>query len=103
MMADWIYKYYPWPTPTTPLNPWPSYVPPMTPPFPVAPFNPQPTPWTREQLEEAEDILARIKDMEEKLGGCPCEDPSKMDFLKEIRKRLDALEQKETENAEEDR
>lgn len=36
------------------------------------------------------EILRRVKNMEDKLGGCPCEEPSKMDFLKEVEKYLDA-------------
>jgi hypothetical protein len=51
--------------------------------------------WTRQQYDDLTDILQRVKDMEDRLGGCPCEDASKMDFLKTIKDRLDALEAKE--------
>jgi hypothetical protein len=40
------------------------------------------------------DILAKIKEMEDRLGGCPCEDEKKMNFLRAIKDRIDALERK---------
>ena len=117
--ADYIHKWYPWepltpvspgqPWPTTPVQPWPvnpvqpypnpTGPAPTTPPMPVGPAPlppmapyPSPRPWTREQLEETLELVRQIKEMEDALGGCPCEEPSKLDFLQEIRKRLDALE-----------
>jgi hypothetical protein len=77
MMADWVHHWVPQPwTPT----PW-------------APQVPTPA-WTQEQLTQLLDILRRVKEMEDKLGGCPNEDVSKLDFLRTIQDRLDALEQK---------
>jgi hypothetical protein len=92
--ADYIHRWYypsippgqPWPR--TPVQPWP--VNPIQP-LPTAPY-PQQHPWTREQLDETMELIRQIKEMEDALGGCPCEEPSKLDFLKEIRDRLDALE-----------
>lgn len=45
--------------------------------------------WTLEQLDAFEDILSKVKEMEDRLGGCPCEDPSKMDYLKKLRMHLE--------------
>ena len=77
MMADHAKKW--WPDPAIPNRE-----------FPWA----YPVPWTRKQLDEFEDILRRIKDIEDRLGGCPCEEPEKLDYLKDIRKRLDGIERK---------
>lgn len=61
---------------------------------PTSPFAPFDRGWPREMLDQFEDILKRVKEMEDKLGGCPCEEPEKMDFLKAIRERLDAIDKK---------
>jgi hypothetical protein len=98
LFADHLHKYIPdGPVPNTPIQPG-------TPWSPWTPSSPLPTaPWSREQFDEAMEILRRIKEMEDKLGGCPCEDPSKLDFLKRIEERLDRLEQakKEADNGRE--
>lgn len=90
MLADWVHKWVPSPKPSTfPVQPWTPWTP-MPSPTPVTP----PVEWNRPQYEELIDILAKIKDMEDRLGGCPCEDDSKMDFLREIKERLDLIEGK---------
>jgi len=101
MFADHLHKYIPdgplTPvpyTPTGPIQPWPPWTPIQPLPQPPAP---QPSLWTREQYEEAMDILRRIKEMEDRLGGCPCEEPGKLDFLKAIEERLTRLEQAQKE------
>lgn len=95
--ADWMFKYVPYgpwnPQPGHPWTPWnpypnPTGPAPTTPPFPITP-GPVPYPWSQQQLNEALEILRTIKEMEDKLGGCPCEDASKMDFLKDIQKKID--------------
>lgn len=99
MISDWAHKYAPDPaTRVTPITgphypypipaPWAGVV--ISPPIQPAPW---PTTWTREQLDAFQDILARVKAMEDKLEVCPCEQPEKQDFLKEIKARLDALDQ----------
>lgn len=91
MVADYAHKWYPdpaapWVSPTTAPPPlFPQVPSPQMPPI-------QPHKWTRQELDEFEDILRRIKDIEDKAGGCPCEDPSKLDFLKDIRARIEAEE-----------
>jgi hypothetical protein len=81
-IADWAHEWVPGPyTPIPPTPTWPT---------------PAPT-WTREQYDQFLDILARVKDMEDKLGGCPCEDASKMDFLKTVKDQLDDSEERRLE------
>jgi hypothetical protein len=121
-IADWMHKYVPdYPSPTVPLSPHivpgtvpvttPNTIPPQTPypapstpvggtplpwsPQPVQPWPTTPTAplWTQEQLDEAMEILRKVKEMEDALGGCPCEDASKLDFLNEIQARLDRLKE----------
>jgi hypothetical protein len=56
-------------------------------------MNPQPTnPWPIDRLKEYEEMLRRIKELEDKLG-CPCE-PNKADYLDLLKKRIEALEEK---------
>lgn len=82
LLADWMHQYT--------VSPLPSLVQPWSPwnkiPSPVL----QPQPWTRDQYDQAVKILQSVKEMEHKLGGCPCEDPSKMDFLRQIEERLNS-------------
>lgn len=86
-IADFFNKYIP-------DDPFDFPIKPLTPPW--SPWTPYPAPlihpWTREQLDEAVEILRLVKEMEDKLGGCPCEDESKMDFLNKIRERLNQAE-----------
>jgi hypothetical protein len=85
MMADWAHRWVP--DPVNPPAPW----------TPWNPYGPrEPTPWERQQFDELMEILRQVKEMEDRLGGCPCEDESKMDFLKEIDARITAREQDET-------
>jgi hypothetical protein len=92
-IADWMRDYTtPKPLPDTmpitiPVQPWSPWTPAPTP-------LPGPAPWTQEQYDQAIEILRKVKEMEERLGGCPCEDASKMDFLKEIAERLARIERK---------
>ncbi len=80
MVGDHFFRFDP---------PW--YVPPST------PFVPRPAPgagdiypWNLERLREVEDMLKRIKALEDKLG-CPCE-PNKADYLAMFRERIEKLE-----------
>lgn len=76
--------------------PWPNIYPYPSHPQIPAPINPAPTvPWGRDRLVELEDILKRIKALEDQLG-CPCE-PNKADYLALIKERLDQIEKKTTE------
>lgn len=56
----------------------------------------EPKPWTREQLNEINEVLRRIKELESK-SDCPCDDydPTKIEFLEYIKNKLDELEKKE--------
>jgi len=85
----------PWnePLTPTPLYPWHPLIP--------KPSNPQTpiTPWPIDRLKEFEDMLRRIKELEDKLG-CPCE-PNKADYLTLFKQRIEALEKEvEKKNAE---
>lgn len=59
-----------------------------------SPFIPAPLvvadPWTLERLKEFEELLKRVKELEDKLG-CPCE-PSKADYLSILKDRIAVLE-----------
>lgn len=86
MISDWVHKYYPYEW--DPNHPFPHAPNPFdTPATPVFP-------WTRPQLDELEDILKRVKDLEERAGVCPCPEEGKQDFLDQIRKRLDEIERR---------
>lgn len=73
------------------------YDPPFIPSQPI-PYIPQPLtplpatwqPWSLDRLREFEDLLRRVKDIEDKLG-CPCE-PNKADYLTIFRERIERLE-----------
>ena len=83
-IADWANRWIP--DQPEPWSPWS-----------IPGHSPSPAfPWTREQLDQFEDILRKVKEMEDKLGGCPCEEPGKMDFLKKIRERLDRQDEQIT-------
>ena len=73
------------------------YDPPWNPPYPSPlipqPLNPAPVnPWPLDRLKEFEDLLRRVKELEDQLG-CPCE-PNKADYLAILRDRIEALEKK---------
>lgn len=81
MMADHIHKWYPMPDE---VDPWIWDIPVTNPPnsHPIAS-------WSQQQLDELNDILKLAKDMEDRLGGCPCEDPNKLNFLIQIQENID--------------
>ena len=85
MIADWGRNWIPGPLPQAPhlppiIWPYPQTVPNTAPPAPV---------WPKEMLDQFEDLLRRVKRLEDAAGGCPNEDPSKLDYLKEIRKLIE--------------
>lgn len=49
--------------------------------------------WTRPRLNEYEELIRRLKEIDDKLGLPDC-NPNKGEFLEEIRRRLDAIEKK---------
>lgn len=84
MIGDHHFKFDP-PWPNKPEYPWHPLIP--------APLNPAPQPpWSLERLKEFEDLLRRVKELEDKLG-CPCE-PNKADYLGLLKKRIEGLEKK---------
>jgi hypothetical protein len=91
-LGDFAFKHNPpWNPPSYPLTP-PMYPTPWHPNIPT-PVVPMPsTPWPLEQLKEFEDLLKRVKDMEDKLG-CPCE-PNKADYIGLLKQRIEFLESK---------
>jgi BMFP domain-containing protein YqiC len=52
-------------------------------------------PWSLERLKEFEDLLRRVKELEDRLG-CPCE-PKEADYLALLRQRIEQLEKKAAE------
>jgi hypothetical protein len=70
--------------------PW--RVPPNEPyiPQPVKPWQPDQQPWSVDKLKEFEDLLRRVKDLEDQVG-CPCE-PNKADYLGLLKDRIAKLE-----------
>jgi hypothetical protein len=48
--------------------------------------------WTRPLFNEYQDIIARLDALDKKLGQKECEDPSKAAWMREVEKRLSALE-----------
>lgn len=83
MIGDHFFRYNPpWP-PNDPFNPWHPLIPR---PLPQTPIDP----WPLDRLKEFEDLLRRVKDLEDRLG-CPCE-PNKADYLAILRERIEALE-----------
>lgn len=48
--------------------------------------------WDRPMLNEYQEILNRLAALDAKLGQPDCEDPAKAAWMKEIEKRLDAVE-----------
>lgn len=85
MIGDWQFKRYPPWNPQDPITPWPPQVPIPAPTTPIFP-------WSIGQLREFQDLLKRVKDLEDRLG-CPCE-PNKADYLTLIEQRITALESK---------
>ena len=85
MIGDWQFRHNP-PWPPTHNPPWPPSIP-----QPLQPA-PQIIPWPVDRLKEFEDLLRRVKELEDK-PGCPCE-PNKADYLALLRERIEALEKK---------
>ena len=83
MVGDFWFHHYP-----------PFTVPPTHPAYPYVPqpLTPVLAPWDLAKLKEFEDLLRRVKDLEDKLG-CPCE-PNKADYLGLLRERIDELEKR---------
>jgi len=82
MIGDHHFRFDP-PWPQGPGYPWHPQIPP--------PINPLPQPpWSLERLREFEDLLRRVKELEDRLG-CPCE-PNKADYLGLLRERIEKLE-----------
>jgi hypothetical protein len=48
--------------------------------------------WTRPAFNEFQEILKRIQDLDAKLGQPDCVDPAKEAWMREVEKRLAALE-----------
>lgn len=88
MCGDWTFRHNP-PWKPNDYPQWPPSVP-----QPVVPI-PQIVPWDLQKLHEFEDLLRRVKELEDKLG-CPCE-PNKADYLALLKARIDALEKKAAE------
>lgn len=85
MIGDHAFEWNPpWRPSDTPAWPW--YIP--TPKIPA----PEITPWPVDRLREFEELLRRVKELEDKLG-CPCE-PNKADYLALIRERIEILERR---------
>lgn len=91
-LPDWGNRWVPFPN-------TPPYVPsPIDPcPYTTSPA-PRPTIWSREMLVAFEDICEGVRKLEEAAGGGRCReaDPSKMNFFREIREKLDEMEREET-------
>lgn len=81
--GDWQFRHDP------PWEPDPQRYPLV--PSPVNPLQPV-VPWDVNKLREFEDLLRRVKELEDKLG-CPCE-PNKADYLGILRERIEELEKR---------
>ena len=53
-----------------------------------------PVQWTRPAFDEYQEIIRRLQELDRKLGQPDCEDPAKMQFMKEIDERLRRLEER---------
>lgn len=80
MIGDHAWKFSP---PFTPIQPHPLLPKPVVP----GPFQD----WPIARLREFEDLLRRVKAIEDQLG-CPCE-PAKADHIGIIRERITRLEE----------
>lgn len=83
MIGDHHFRFDPpWHNPNNPFIP-------IHPQVPAPQFIPA-GPWSLERLKEFEDLLKRVKALEDQLG-CPCE-PNKADYLALFRERIEKLE-----------
>jgi hypothetical protein len=86
MVGDEFFRHNP-PWPVGPAYPgYPQH--PLLP-VPVNPLLPV-TPWPLDRLKELEDVMKRLKALEDQIG-CPCE-PNKADYLALIKERIENLE-----------
>jgi hypothetical protein len=76
----WTQPYGPIPDPSRPWHPA------LPQPLPGSPIQP----WPLENLKEFQDILKRLKALEDKMA-CECE-PKEVDYIALIQQRIDALE-----------
>jgi hypothetical protein len=53
-----------------------------------------PNTWTRDTFSEYQEILKRIGDLDAKLGQPDCVDPAKEAWMREVERRLSALEER---------
>jgi hypothetical protein len=83
MVGDEFFRHNP-PWPNQPGYPWHPHIP-----APANPAAPAP-PWDLARLKEFEDVLKRVKALEDQLG-CPCE-PNKADYLGLLKERIEKLE-----------
>jgi hypothetical protein len=84
MIGDFQFRHDP---PFIPSQPVP-YLP-----QPIAPLPQAWQPWGIAQLKEFQDLLLRVKALEDALG-CPCE-PNKADYIGMLKERIEALEKQQ--------
>lgn len=88
MVPDFAQRWFPHPG----IQPW---APSPIDPYPYTyPSFPTTVTWTRDMLTEFEELVKRVKELEEKanvnVGEPPCfNDPRKLDFIEQIREILD--------------
>src|SRR5690242_2287452 len=51
-------------------------------------------PWNQDSFKLLQEIMEKMKTLDEKLGLANCEDPNKAEWMKSIEERLKALEAK---------
>ena len=77
MVSDWYNDE--WRRTNPPIQPWPQ----------VAPVT---LPWDQTTYNLLQEIMKKMKELDEKLGLPNCEDPKKAEWMKSIEKRLKKLE-----------
>jgi hypothetical protein len=88
LLADSMFRHDP-PWRPHPLNPWHPNIPsPVT--NTLNPF------WGIDRLKEFQELLERIKKLEDKLG-CECVEPAKPDYIKLVEQRIAQLEKRASE------
>jgi len=81
--GDWIFQNRPpWKPTEYPL--WPKSVP-----MPISPY--APLPMDVDQLKKLQDLLKRVKDLEDRLG-CECDPNKDADYINLLEKRIEYLE-----------